>query len=120
MTPVGRAIAIVDDDAAVCDSTGFLLETHDFVVRTYLSGAAFLEDDPDVACLIVDYLMPDMDGLEFVSGLRKHGSTVPVIMISATTDPTLRRRAAELGIHRVLEKPLSNQELLGAVRGELR
>jgi two-component system response regulator FixJ len=119
MTPIGRAIAIVDDDIAVCDSTSFLLETHDFVALTYLSAVDFLRDDPDIACVIVDYQIPGMNGLEFVSDLRKRGSQVPVIMISATTGPTLFRRAAELGIHHVLEKPLSNQALLGAIRGEL-
>ena len=119
MTPIGRAIAIVDDDAAVCDSTSFLLETYDFVVLTYLSGADFLKDDPDIACLIVDYQMPGMNGLELVTALRKRGSKVPVIMISATPGAALLRRAAELTIHHVLEKPLSNHALLGAIRREL-
>jgi CheY-like chemotaxis protein len=88
MTPIGRAIAIVDDDAAVCDSTSFLLETYDFVVLTYLRGADFLKDDPDIACLIVDYQMPGMNGLELVTALRKRGSKVPVIMISAAPGAT--------------------------------
>ncbi len=54
MTPIGRTIAIVDDDAAVCESTRFLSETYDFGVLTYHSAADFLDDDPDVGCLIVD------------------------------------------------------------------
>ena len=115
----GRAVAIVDDDAAVCDSTRFLLEAYDFGVRTYQSGADFLDDDPDIACLIVDYQMPGLNGLDFVSELRKRGSMVPAIMITATADPTVERRAASLGIKRVLKKPLSNQVLLVAIREEL-
>jgi DNA-binding response OmpR family regulator len=63
--------------------------------------------------------MPGLNGLELVSELRKRGSTVPAIMITATTDPTVERRAAELGIKQVLKKPLSNQALLGAIRNEL-
>ena len=86
---------------------------------TYQSGADFLMDDPDVACLIVDYLMPGLNGLEFVSELRKRGSQVPIIIITATTDPNVERRAAALGIKRVLKKPLSNRVLLEAVREEL-
>ena len=119
MNPIGRAIAIIDDDVAICDSASFLLETYDFVVLTYLSGADFLRDDPDIACLVVDYRMPGMNGLELVSDLRKRGSTVAVIMISATTDASFRRRAAELGVNYVLEKPFSNQALIDAICGEL-
>jgi two-component system, LuxR family, response regulator FixJ len=90
MSPDGRAVAIVDDDAAVCDSTRFLLEAHDFCVRTYQSGADFLNEDvPDIACLIVDYQMPGLNGLDFVSELRRRGSKVPAIMITATADPTV-------------------------------
>jgi two-component system, LuxR family, response regulator FixJ len=119
MNPDGRAVAVVDDDAAVCESMRFLLETYDIGVRTYLSGADFLRDHPDIACLIVDYQMPGLNGLEFVSELRRLGSQVPTIMITATADPTIERRAAELGVKRVLQKPLSNQALLGAIQAEL-
>jgi FixJ family two-component response regulator len=51
-------VAAIDHDAAVCESTRFLLEAYDFEVRTYLSGADFLRDNPDIACLIVDYQLP--------------------------------------------------------------
>ena len=63
--------------------------------------------------------LPDLSGLEFVSQLRSRGSQVPTIMITATTDLALERRAAELGIKQVLQKPLSNQVLLRAVRKEM-
>lgn len=120
MTSSARAIAIVDDDAAVCDSTRFLLETYDFDVHTYQSGADFLRDNPAIACLIVDYHMPELNGLDLVSELRKRGRAVStIIMITATTDPTVERRAAELGILQVLKKPLSNQVLLNTLRGQL-
>jgi two-component system response regulator FixJ len=75
-----------------------------------------LRDNPDIACLIVDYRLPGLNGLEFVSELRTRGSLVPAIMISATADPVIERRAAELGINRILQKPLSNRVLLRAVR----
>ena len=118
-SPVG-AIAVVDDDAAVCDSTRFLLEPYDFDVHTYQSGAEFLRDNPAIACLIVDYHMPGLTGLDVVSELRKRGRAVPtIIMITATTDPFVEHRAAELGVQQVLKKPLSNQVLLSTIRGQI-
>ena len=120
MTSPARAIAIVDDDAAICDSTRFLLETYGFDVCTYQSGSEFLGDNPAIGWLIVDYQMPGLTGLDVVSELRKRGRAVPtIIMITATTDPIVERRAAELGILQVLKKPLSNQVLLNMLRSQL-
>jgi two-component system, LuxR family, response regulator FixJ len=115
----GPVVAVIDDDAAVCESTRFLLETYDFEVRTYLNGADFLRDNPDIACLIVDFQLPGLSGFEVVSELRTRGSQVPTIMITATTDPAVEQRATDLGIKRILQKPLANHVLLRAVREEL-
>jgi two-component system response regulator FixJ len=115
MNAQGPMIAVVDDDAAVCDSTRVLLEAYNFDVLTYFNGADFLRDNPDVVCVIVDYRMPGLDGLDFVSQLREGGSTVPAIMITATRFPALERRPAELGIQQVLQKPISGQALLRAI-----
>lgn len=112
-------IAVVDDDAAVCDSTRILLEAFDFDVRTYRSGEDFLSENPDVNCVIVDYGMPSLNGLEFVTELRRRGSAVPAIMITATNDPEVERRAPELRIGQVLKKPLDPQVLLGIIRRQL-
>ena len=121
MTSTGIVIAVIDDDAAVCDSTRFLLETYDFDVHTYQSGADFLRDNPVIGCLIVDYHMPGLNGLEVVAELRKRGRQVPaIIMITAATDPSVERSAAELGIRQVLKKPLANQVLLNTLRDQLR
>ena len=117
--PDGRVVAVVDDDAAVCESTRFLLESFGFEVSTYSNAADFTREDPEVACLIVDYWMPGLNGLELVSELKTRGRQVPTIIITATVDPEVERRAAELGIKHVLHKPPSAGALIHAVREEL-
>jgi two-component system, LuxR family, response regulator FixJ len=113
------AIAVIDDDVAVCDSTRLLLETYGLEVSCYMNGREFLNHTPAVDCVIVDNQMPGLTGLDCVEELRRRGSGVPSIMITGSTDPMVERRAAALGIRRVLKKPLSGEELLTAIRAEL-
>ena len=96
-----------------------MLEAYNYEVRTYLSGAEFLGDAPNVGCLVVDYRMPGLSGLDLVSELRKRSISVPTILITATSDPLVERRAAELGISQVLHKPLSHRVLIDAISEEL-
>ena len=66
---------VVDDDDAVRDSVGILLEAHGLRVRDFASGAEFLESDAhnDMSCLVIDYHMPEMTGIEVVLELQRRG-----------------------------------------------
>ena len=116
----GKAIALVDDDEAVRDAIQGLLEVLDVEVRAYQSGIDFLQDGPKVACLILDYNMPDLNGFDVISELRKRGVELPTIMITAIGDLTIERRAAEMGVTRVLAKPIRTPVLLTALRELMR
>jgi two-component system, LuxR family, response regulator FixJ len=113
-----HAVAVIDDDAAVCDSTRMLLEVLDFEVYTYANAAEFFAINPNVSCLIVDYHMSGMNGIELTAEFRKRGDSVPVIMITASNDPRIEARAVELGIKSVLKKPLG-KALVAALDSEL-
>ena len=113
-----RKVAIVDDDAAVRDSLRFLLETIGHSVETFASGAEFLKADRErLACLILDHHMPEMTGLELAERLRADGAGIPILLVTGSRSPAIVARAAEVGINRVLEKPLIEEDLLDFIDG---
>jgi FixJ family two-component response regulator len=108
-----RKIAIVDDDQAVRDSLRFLLDVMGYATESFASAAEFLKADTEnPACLILDYHMPNMTGLELVERLRADGVGLPILLITGSPSPATVARAADLGIYRVLEKPLGDEDLL--------
>ena len=121
MRPTPPVVCVVEDDAAVRSALKFSLEVEGLAVRAY-SGAFGLLDDPDLAacrCLIVDFRMPRMDGLELVKVLAARGITTPVIMITGRATRDLGNRARKLGIRRVIEKPWPDGELVKAVQAAI-
>lgn len=116
MSKAPDVILLVDDDAAVRNALKFSLEMEGFSVRLYPTPEALLaeRDLPNDGCLVIDYRMPEIDGLELVERLRKRGVALPVLLISGRVTRALRERASGLGIREVLEKPLS--DLAGSIR----
>lgn len=110
-------IVVVDDDDAVRDSVGILLETHGLRVRDFASGAEFLHSDvhKTMSCLIIDYHMPDMTGLEVVEQLRRMGRSHPTVLITGLSDKTIIQRALTSGIMAILEKPPPDDVLIDTV-----
>ncbi|MDB5395447.1 MAG: fixJ [Rhodospirillales bacterium] len=111
-------IVVVDDDAAVRDSLGMLLEAHGLRVRDFGSGVEFLESDAHctAACLVLDYHMPEMTGIEILEELQRLGLSYPSILITGLSDPMITRRALSAGVMAILEKPLPDDVLIDAVR----
>jgi response regulator RpfG family c-di-GMP phosphodiesterase len=74
---------------------------------------------PDL--VIVDYMMPQMDGLEFIERLRKHAGLeeLPILMITSETEREVRYRALELGATDFLQKPLDKVEFQARIRNAL-
>ena len=108
-----RRVAIVDDDDAVRNSLRFLLEVAGHLVETFASAADFLTAElQHFGCLILDHHMPHMTGLELAERLRADGARIPILLITGSPSPAIVARAAELGIERVLEKPLGDQDIL--------
>ena len=110
MSNAPDVILLVDDDAAVRNALKFSLEMEGFSVRLDPTPEALLAEEelPAGSCLVIDYRMPEIDGLELVERLRSRGVTLPVFLISGRVTRSLRARASSLGISDVLEKPLSD------------
>ena len=120
-SPAKTMIYVVDDDSDVLGSLQFLLETDGFAVRTFKSGAALLQDEASdgADCFVIDYKMPNMDGLDLVKRLRNRDISAPIILITGYPDEHISERAATAGVHHVLRKPLLDDSLIGQIRGAL-
>jgi two-component system response regulator FixJ len=121
MSQKSGTVLIVDDDAAVRSSLKFSLELEGLDVRVYEGSAAFLAD-PDLplsSCLVVDYRMPEMDGMELVESLRARHNALPAILITGRATKALRLRAEKAGVQHVLEKPLAGGALAASIRAAL-
>lgn len=114
-------VLVVDDDEAVRRSLKFALELEGLDVRLYEGGAQLLHEHawPGTGCLVVDYCMPDMDGLQLVGHLRDRNIGLPAILVTARPSSELRRRAADAGFRRVVEKPFEDGSLLDGIHDAL-
>src|SRR5436305_3968394 len=111
-------IYVVDDDHDVLVSLQFLLEAEDFDVRTFRSGLALLwSSTPHGAdCLVVDYKMAGIDGLELASRLRGLDVVTPIVLITGYPDENIRAKASSAGVRQVLLKPNLEDSLPECVR----
>lgn len=115
------AVLLIDDDAAVRGSLQFALEQEGIAVRVYADAAELLSaaDFSAPACLVIDYVLPGMDGIALMGTLRSQAVDLPAILIAGRTTPDMRDRALEAGFADILEKPLQDSALVDAIRTAL-
>jgi len=114
-------VYVVDDDADVLGSLRFLLETDGFDVRTFRNGPALLNAvrATGVDCFVIDYKMPDMNGVDLATRLRRRDISAPIILITGYPDENISVRAAAAGIRDVLLKPHLEESLVMSIRGAI-
>jgi|SRR5882757_7308809 len=119
---VALLIVIGDDEVAVCDSLSRTLRFEGYSVEIAPDGAQALglvrDTRPDG--VILDVMMPVMDGLEACRRLRAEGNLVPVLMLTARRRVSDRVAGLDAGADDYLAKPFALQELLARVRAMLR
>ncbi|MGF3026174.1 response regulator transcription factor [Methylobacterium aquaticum] len=112
--PSASPIYVVDDDPAILRSTRFLFESEGHRIVTFASGPELLSvfPGPCPRCVLLDQVMPGMEGLEVCRRLRDLDDRVPVVLITGHPSPRIRMRAREAGVP-LIDKPLAFAAVVG-------
>lgn len=116
-----KKIIVADDEPRICSLVGELLTDNGFMVLEASDGLKALElygDNPDTALLILDVMMPNMDGWKVCKEIRKH-SRVPIIMLTAKSAEADELESFEKGANDYIPKPFSLSVLMARVRAAL-
>ncbi|HFQ92415.1 MAG TPA: response regulator transcription factor [Anaerolineae bacterium] len=118
---MSKKILVVDDEARLVNLVRGYLEQEGYEVRAASDGRQALfaarEEKPDL--IVLDLMMPEMDGWEFMRRHRQENNT-PIIMLTARVDDVDKIAGLEMGADDYLTKPFSPRELVARVRAVLR
>ena len=119
---MGKSILIVEDEQNIVDILSFNLSREGYDTLEAYDGPTglqlALEQDPDL--ILLDLMLPGMDGFEVCRQVRESGSSTPIIMLTAREEETDKVLGLELGADDYMTKPFSVLELLARVRSLLR
>ena len=116
-----RIVYVVDDDTAVRRSLGRLLYSADFECVAYESPLALLQVVPEISggCVLLDFKMPEIDGLAMQGQLNHLGFRLPVIVITGHGDIPTAVQAMKAGAVDFIEKPFDDERLIAAIEAAL-
>lgn len=119
---MSHKILVVDDEESIITLLRFNLEQAGFTVISALDGKSALRkvhtEKPDL--IILDLMLPELDGLEVCKKLRQDGIATPILMLTAKSDEFDKILGLELGADDYLTKPFSPREVLARVKAILR
>jgi FixJ family two-component response regulator len=117
MPAVRSLIAIVDDEESVRRALARLLRTSSYDVSVYARGEEFLDSlrtvRPD--CVLLDFQMPGLSGRDVLRELARARVKLPIIVVTAHDQPSLREACLAEGATAYLSKPLRREELIAAI-----
>jgi FixJ family two-component response regulator len=118
--PRKATVAIIEDDAAVRNALQFSLQTDGLSVRAYACAEDLLKDAQlaEIECLVIDYKLPQMNGLDLLRELRRRDISAPAILIATGPGAAVRTAAGRMGVS-IVEKPLLTEELYDLIALEL-
>ena len=119
---MSKRILIVEDEKNIIDIVSFNLSREGYDTIEALDGKTglqlALEQDPDL--ILLDLMLPEMNGFDVCRSLREAGRTTPVIMLTAREEETDKVMGLELGADDYITKPFSMRELLARIRANIR
>lgn len=119
---MSKKVLIVDDEKSIVDILDFNLRKNEYETFRAYDGREGLrlarEKNPDV--ILLDVMLPEMDGFEVCRTLRGEGNNVPIIMITAREEETDKVFGLELGADDYITKPFSIRELMARVKTNMR
>jgi FixJ family two-component response regulator len=114
-------VAIVDDDKAVGNAIEVLMRSIGLVAQAFSSGEEFLRS-PELSrtgCLVVDFDMPKMSGLDLHDSLSRSGKEILTVLITAYPSDNIRAQALQAGVICYLPKPFDESVLLNCIQTAL-
>lgn len=119
---MSETILIVEDEPSLQETLAYNLQKHGYIVETASDGHNALEitrrTRPDL--ILLDIMLPMLDGVEVCKTLRREGFQSPVIMLTARDDEIDRVVGLEIGADDYVTKPFSMRELIARVKAQLR
>lgn len=121
MDPERYRILVVDDDAGVCQLLKDILQSEGYQVELASDGAKAitLVREHSFDLLLVDLVMPEMEGIETIKTLHRQRPNLKMIAMSGAFGGDYLRIASILGAHSTLAKPMRADQVLSAVRAAL-
>lgn len=117
---MAQKILIIEDDTITAQLLALALRRKGYEVLQAENGPDGLQVTQDQIpdLILLDLMLPGMDGFEFLNQLRqmKNTASIPVVVVSAKSQPTDRERASDLGIKGYLTKPYRMQQLIDLVK----
>ena len=117
-----KTVLIVEDEQNIVDILSFNLEREGYNTLEAYDGKTglqlALEQNPDL--VLLDLMLPGMDGFDVCREIRKAGSAVPIIMLTAREEETDKVLGLELGADDYITKPFAMRELLARVKANIR
>lgn len=114
-------VLVCDDDVAILDSVEIYLKNEGYRTFRAVNGKEALEivEGNDIHCIVLDIMMPEMDGITTVLNLRRE-SNIPVILLSAKSEDTDKIAGLGFGADDYVTKPFNPLELMARVKSQIR
>jgi two-component system response regulator MprA len=117
---MGERVLVAEDDRAIRESVTRALELEGYTVDSVVDGASALVRAADADLLLLDVMMPGVDGLTVCRVLRGQGSDIPILIVTARTETLDRVSGLDAGADDYVLKPFELVELLARMRALLR